>query len=108
MCVVGVFLGFAGWAACGIAALIAFIVGAGAATNVTGEEVTDPEQIRSFLASQVCSPVRWEKSMRGALARGISKFIEPGPGKVLTGLMGRIDSEAQVRSIAVPGDLEES
>ncbi|MFT5284938.1 MAG: [acyl-carrier-protein] S-malonyltransferase [Planctomycetota bacterium] len=78
------------------------------ATNVTAGLVTDPSEIRSFLAKQVCSPVRWEQSMRGALERGVRSFIEPGPGKVLTGLMGRIDSEAEVRSIAVPGDLEAS
>jgi len=76
------------------------------ATNVTGEEVTDPEKIRSFLARQVCSPVRWELSMRNALAKGVTKYLEPGPGKVLSGLMGRIDASAEVRSLATPADLE--
>lgn len=78
------------------------------ATNVTGEEVTDPAAIRSFLAEQVCSPVRWELSMRNALARGVHKFLEPGPGKVLSGLMGRIDTSAEVRSLATPEDLQEN
>jgi [acyl-carrier-protein] S-malonyltransferase len=76
------------------------------ASNVTGEEVSDPEEIRSFLARQVCSPVLWEKTMRGALARGIRRFLEPGPGKVLAGLLGRVDKEAEVRSAALPADLE--
>lgn len=78
------------------------------ATNVTGREVSDPTEIRGFLARQVCSPVRWEESMRNVLAKGVRKFLEPGPGKVLTGLMGRIDADAEVRSIATPLDLEDT
>ncbi|MCE9595005.1 MAG: ACP S-malonyltransferase [Planctomycetes bacterium] len=74
-------------------------------TNVTGEEVADPERIRANLASQVCAPVRWEQSMRRALARGISRFLEPGPGKVLAGLLGKIAPEAVVRSAAAPADV---
>jgi len=74
-------------------------------TNVTAEVVEDPDAIRAHLADQVCSSVLWEQSMRTALSRGIKTFLEPGPGKVLAGLMGKIEPEASVRSIAAPDDL---
>lgn len=75
-------------------------------TNVTGEPVADPEAIRGHLAAQVCAPVLWERSMRFALAQGFAEFLEPAPGKVLAGLLGKIDGDARVRSVAAPGDLE--
>ena len=74
-------------------------------TNVTAQGVRDPEVIRSHLADQVCSSVLWEKSMRNALGRGLRSFLEPGPGKVLAGLMKKIEPEATVRSAATPDDL---
>jgi [acyl-carrier-protein] S-malonyltransferase len=77
-------------------------------TNVTAEEVREPSEIRSFLARQVCSPVRWEASMRTVLGKGVRRFLEPGPGKVLSGLMGRIEPEAAVRSVTTPADLAAS
>jgi [acyl-carrier-protein] S-malonyltransferase len=74
-------------------------------TNVTGAAVEHPERIREHLANQVCAPVLWEQSMRTALARGVREFLEPGPGKVLGGLLSKIDEGASVRSIAAPADL---
>jgi len=74
-------------------------------TNVTGEPVADPEAIRANLAAQVCAPVLWERSMRWALGQGIREFLEPAPGKVLAGLLGKIDGEACVRAAASPADL---
>ena len=76
-------------------------------TNVTGETVSDPEAIRRHLAAQVCSPVLWEKSMRGALAAGHTSFVEPAPGKVLAGILKKIDPEASCRSVASPADLDD-
>ncbi|HVS09579.1 MAG TPA: ACP S-malonyltransferase [Planctomycetota bacterium] len=75
-------------------------------TNVTGEAVKEPERIREFLAAQVCSPVLWEKSVRGALASGVREFLEPGPGRVLSGLMEKIEPAARVRAVTTPADLE--
>ncbi len=74
-------------------------------TNVTGEQVSDPHQIRRFLAEQVCASVLWEKSMHTALALGVTAFLEPAPGKVLAGLMGKIAPDRSVRSVATPTDL---
>ncbi|WP_419191478.1 ACP S-malonyltransferase [Engelhardtia mirabilis] len=75
-------------------------------TNVTGAPVSDPGQIVSHLANQVCSPVLWEQSMRWALGQGHTQFLEPGPGQVLAGLMKKIDRGATVRSAAHPEDAE--
>ncbi len=74
-------------------------------TNVTGEPVSDPDRIRANLAQQVCAPVLWEKSMRWAVAQGITRFVEPAPGKILAGLLGKIAPEVQTRSLAAPSDL---
>jgi len=75
-------------------------------SNVTGAETTDVEAIRSQLADQVCSSVLWEKSMRDALGRGITEFLEPGPGKVLAGILKRIDPDAACRAADVPASIE--
>jgi [acyl-carrier-protein] S-malonyltransferase len=74
-------------------------------SNVTGAPTQDPATIRSQLADQVCAPVLWEKSMRWALAQGIKAFLEPAPGNVLAGILGKIDETATVRSAARPEDL---
>ncbi len=75
-------------------------------TNVTGRAASDPEEIRANLAAQVCSPVLWEDSMRFAVAGGTRAFLEPAPGKVLAGLLGKIDADVRVHSCAEPADLE--
>lgn len=74
-------------------------------SNVTATATTDVEAIRAQLADQVCAPVLWEKSMRFALARGIGDFLEPAPGTVLAGIMGKIDEAARVRAAAKPEDV---
>jgi [acyl-carrier-protein] S-malonyltransferase len=75
-------------------------------TNVTAQTETSPDAIRSNLALQVCAPTLWEASMRFAVGQGILDYLEPAPGKVLAGLMGKIDERARVRSVAAPADLE--
>jgi [acyl-carrier-protein] S-malonyltransferase len=74
-------------------------------SNVTGAPTKDPAAIKTQLADQVCAPVLWEKSMRWALAQGIKTFLEPAPGTVLAGILGKIDESALVRSAAKPADL---
>ena len=78
------------------------------ASNVSGSGVDDPEAIRKNLADQVCAPVRWESSMRWALERGVTQFLEPAPGTVLAGILRKIDGERTVRSAARPSDVEEA
>ena len=60
-------------------------------SNVDAQPHDDPELIRDLLIQQVVSPVRWEESMRYLLAEGYTNFYEIGPGRVLRGLLRRID-----------------
>ena len=60
-------------------------------SNVDAKPHTSTDEIRELLLQQVSSPVLWENSMRYMLAEGIEQFYEIGPGRVLRGLMKRID-----------------
>ncbi len=60
-------------------------------SNVDAQVHNDPEEIRQLLVRQVLEPVQWEQSMRYLLERGFDTFYEVGPGRVLRGLLRRID-----------------
>ncbi len=60
-------------------------------SNVDARPHQDPEEIRNLLVQQVIQPVRWEDSMRYLLDQGFDTFYEVGPGRVLRGLLRRID-----------------
>jgi [acyl-carrier-protein] S-malonyltransferase len=68
-------------------------------SNVTGEQLQDPQLIQQLLPKQVVSSVLWESSVQSATALGIQTFIECGPGTVLTGLGRRIHKEATFQSL---------
>jgi [acyl-carrier-protein] S-malonyltransferase len=53
-----------------------------------------------LLVSQVSAPVRWDESIRTMVGLGVERFIEIGPGKVLTGLVKRIDKGVEAQSVA--------
>jgi [acyl-carrier-protein] S-malonyltransferase len=67
--------------------------------NVTAKPVRDGEQIRKSLIEQLYSPVLWEDSIRTLIGLGVDTFVEIGPGKVLTGLVKKIDRSAKAVSI---------
>jgi [acyl-carrier-protein] S-malonyltransferase len=69
-------------------------------SNVDARPHDDPAEIRDLLVKQVLSPVRWEETMRAMLAEGVEVFYEIGPGRVLAGLMKRI--QRKVEFINVP------
>ncbi|NQT00015.1 MAG: ACP S-malonyltransferase [Candidatus Omnitrophica bacterium] len=75
-------------------------------SNVTAKEESSPQEIKHNLAEQVASGTYWEDSIRYISAQGIKHFLEIGPGKVLKGLLRRIDSELVVDNIETIGDLE--
>jgi [acyl-carrier-protein] S-malonyltransferase len=75
-------------------------------SNVTAAPTREPEAIREALAVQVVSPVRWEASMRALIAQGARRFIEVGPGRVLTGLLKKIDETVETRNVETLTDLE--
>lgn len=66
--------------------------------NVTTFAVTDPAEIRENLIFQLTAPVKWTQSVQNMIADGAAEFIEVGPGKVLQGLVKKIDRSAEVRS----------
>lgn len=61
--------------------------------NTTAQENSDPNQIRTQLCLQISAPVKWSQSVQRLKALGVNQLIEFGPGKVLTGLVKKIDSE---------------
>ncbi len=74
-------------------------------SNVTGRVMSSPEEIKQNLIKQVSSSVLWEDSMRFVHGQGVKKFYEFGPGKVLKGLMRRIDSTVEVINIEKKEDI---
>lgn len=68
-------------------------------SNVDAQAHDDLDEIRKLLVQQVCSPVRWEDSMRSLLAQGFDTFWEVGPGRTLRGLMKRIDRKAACEGV---------
>jgi len=75
-------------------------------SNYTASLECKVTQIQENLVYQIYKPVRWEESMKFILSQGVNNFIEFGPGKVLKGLMRRIDSNAQVINIEKKADIE--
>jgi [acyl-carrier-protein] S-malonyltransferase len=69
-------------------------------SNVDAKPHTDPEEIRSLLIRQVLQPVLWEQTMRNLLAAGHDRFYEMGPGRVLTGLLKRVQRRVECHNIS--------
>ncbi|ARP42176.1 [acyl-carrier-protein] S-malonyltransferase [Geobacillus thermodenitrificans] len=74
--------------------------------NVTAEPVMNKEDIARLLIEQLYSPVRWEQSVRTLLALGVDTFLEIGPGKVLSGLVKKIDRNARIYAVNDLASLE--
>ena len=68
-------------------------------SNVDAKPHTDPAEVKSLLVRQVLNPVRWEETIRGLLADGVERFYEIGPGKVLAGLLKRINRKAECKNV---------
>lgn len=66
--------------------------------NVVAKAVTNPEEIKENLIEQLTAPVRWTQSVQAMIEDGATSFIEVGPGKVLQGLVKKIDRTANVSS----------
>lgn len=74
--------------------------------NVDAQPTTDPEQLKENLVKQLDAPVLWEDSVSQMVADGAAEFVEIGPGRVLQGLVRRINREVTVRGIGSLEDLE--
>ncbi|MEZ5691134.1 MAG: ACP S-malonyltransferase [Rickettsiales bacterium] len=75
-------------------------------TNVTANAVSDPEILRNLLVDQVTGVVRWRESMEYLVKEGVTRVIEVGAGKVLSGLMKRISTKIETINVGTPSDLE--
>ncbi|MBY0586932.1 ACP S-malonyltransferase [bacterium] len=70
-------------------------------SNVDAKPHFDPDEIRDVLVKQVLGEVLWEDSIRHLLAEGVDKFVELGPGRVLAGLLRRIQRRTDITSVQV-------
>ena len=74
--------------------------------NVTSAKVTTPGDITEKLVEQVTATVRWRESVETMLGLGVTRFVELGAGKVLSGLARRIAPDAEALACATPAELE--
>ncbi len=77
-------------------------------SNVTGVPHGDPDQMRRDLVRQVTGSVRWVQSVEWLAAHGIGGYVECGPGKVLSGLIKRIQPEARLTNVQDVGSMEKT
>jgi [acyl-carrier-protein] S-malonyltransferase len=74
-------------------------------SNVTGKEIANSNELKDLLVKQIESRVRWRESVLLMVNKGINQFIEIGPGKVLSGLIKRIDRNVKVSAINNEEDI---
>ena len=75
-------------------------------SNVTAKETSSPSEIKSLLISQIEKKVRWLECVEYMINNGVKNFVEIGPGKVLSGLIKRINKNVKVNSINSKEDIE--
>jgi [acyl-carrier-protein] S-malonyltransferase len=68
-------------------------------TNVEARANADAARVQDLLVTQVCAPVLWEQSVNAMIQSGVTRFIEIGPGKVLSGLVKRISKDVQLANV---------
>jgi [acyl-carrier-protein] S-malonyltransferase len=73
--------------------------------NVTASAVTDPKEIVDLLVKQVTGTVRWRECVQYLAANGVTRIVEAGSGKVLTGLLKRIAKEVSGQPVGTPDDV---
>ena len=75
-------------------------------SNITADEIFNAEELKDLLIKQIENRVRWRESVINMINKKVNKFIEIGPGKVLTGLIKRISKDVEVASINNEEDLK--
>jgi [acyl-carrier-protein] S-malonyltransferase len=75
-------------------------------SNITGQPHESVEAIRANMVAQITGSVRWVESMQWLASQGVTEMVECGPGKVLAGLIKRIDKTVSVSNIGAVSDLE--
>ena len=74
-------------------------------SNVTAEEISDKNELKKLLIEQIENKVRWRESIINMVNKGVDHFIEIGPGKVLSGLIKRINSKVKIDTINSESDI---
>jgi [acyl-carrier-protein] S-malonyltransferase len=74
-------------------------------SNVTAQPHTDVASIKRLLIDQIVKPVRWEQTMQTLVAAGDARYVELAPGRVLTGLLKKINRRLPVDSFAAADSL---
>jgi len=75
-------------------------------SNVTGKEISNSNDLKNLLVKQIESRVRWRESVLLMINKGVTQFIEIGPGKVLSRLIKRIDKNVKVSAINTEEDIK--
>ena len=75
-------------------------------SNVDASPIGTGHAVRNALLRQVASPVRWVESVQKMIAMGVRRFVEVGPGNVLTGLIKRIDSSVELINVSDVASIE--
>jgi [acyl-carrier-protein] S-malonyltransferase len=75
-------------------------------SNVTGKEISNSNELKDLLVKQIENRVRWRESVLLMINKGVNQFIEIGPGKVLSGLIKRIDKNVKVSAINTEEDIK--
>ena len=76
-------------------------------SNVSANEISNTTELKELLVKQIENRVRWRESVINMINSGINHFIEIGPGKVLSGLVKRINKEVKIDTINNQGDIED-
>ena len=75
-------------------------------SNITADEIFNEDELKDLLVKQIENRVRWRESVINMINNDINHFIEIGPGKVLSGLVKRINKEVKIDTINNQGDIE--
>ena len=75
-------------------------------SNVTADEISNTEDLKNLLINQIEKKVRWRESVLNMITKGVGQFVEIGPGKVLSGLIKRINKNVKISSINSQSDIE--
>jgi [acyl-carrier-protein] S-malonyltransferase len=76
-------------------------------SNVTANEIKDKNELKELLIKQVENRVRWRESVINMIEKNIKQFIEIGPGKVLSGLIKRINKSVKINTINNEIDIKD-
>ena len=75
-------------------------------SNVTASEIKDTDELKTLLITQIENRVRWRESVINMIENNVNHFIEIGPGKVLSGLVKRINRDVKIDTVNSLSDIE--